>query len=1787
MTKHPRMAGLLAWLPLLFMLQAFGAEKAPPVTIPFDHLSTGFELDGVHRDLSCESCHINAVFKGTPRNCGTCHIQGSPYNATPKTTTHIPSSNNCIACHNTIAFRPDVHFDHREVMGSCVSCHNGVLAEGKGPTHPATSQNCAACHSVLTWNPTTTVDHTQIPLAVAGFCIICHNGTQATGKPANHLVTNLECGDCHLTTTWLGADFDHTGITTGCVSCHDGTKAVGKQGNHMPTTNTCENCHTTGIGTKLPNWTPSIFDHTQMTVTTCATCHSGAVKISTGFVSGQPTTHVPPIPSTIDCGVCHGNTPSAETWTVLAASIATLHSGLSVTNCLMCHAGQSFAGVPAPYIPMSTSGVSPYHAAPLSPPHIPILVGTDCSACHGAAYQTGGFGPATAMSAAKHAFVSTTCNACHDVGKSFYVGSGTGLQLRPADHVSSGDPAMATGDCSGCHTTTDWTSTAMPAGHMPNPANSKCTLCHTTAPTDYTPATLAANPILHTGITGNCGLCHGNTATALTWPNNFTPKDAILAPAHIPYTSGTDCSSCHSTTNFATGGFGSTAMNAAKHAFVPGTCDTCHEAGLNFYPGAALNLQGRPADHVSAGGQQATGDCSGCHNTTDWGSTSLPAGHMPNPGNQTCAVCHIAITSTLSSYATLAGIAVLHTGITGNCAQCHGSPAGQLTFYNNNDNPKAAVLAPSHIPYLSGSDCSSCHASNFAAGGFGSTTMSAAKHAFVPTACDTCHEAGLNFYPGAALNLQGRPADHVSNGGQQATGDCSGCHNTTDWSSNSMPAGHMPNPGNQACAVCHTAIGPTLGSYATLASISVLHTAISTGCAQCHGSPAAQLTFFNNNDNPKAAVLTPAHIPYSNGVDCSNCHTSNYVAGGFGGTAMSAGKHAFVPTTCDTCHEAGLNFYPGAGLNLQGRPPTHVSSPNPASQATGDCSLCHNTTTWTTPTTLPNGHMPIPGTQTCSVCHIGTLTADPNSYAQLATIPVLHTGITTGCAQCHGGSTALTFYNNNDNPKAAASLSPPHIPAFTGEDCSACHKANYVAGGFGPMNMTQATHGGVGSTCNGCHEAALSFYMGAASPALQGRPTDHTGTRAAPADCSGCHTTANWNSGTIPPGHMPNPANNACATCHTAAPANYTTLAANAALHTGISGNCGLCHGGTSALTWYNNFTPKDAVLAPSHIPYLSGTDCASCHAPSTYAAGSFGPMNMTQAKHSFVSTTCATCHEKGLSFYMGAASPALQGRPADHTSGTMLTGDCSGCHTTADWNSNAMPNGHMPNPANTACNTCHTAAPANYTTLAGNAVLHTGITTGCAQCHGGTTALTWYNNFTPKDGVLAPVHIPYNSGTDCGSCHSSSTYAAGTFGPMNMTQAKHSFVSTTCNTCHEKGLSFYMGAANPALQGRPADHTSGTMATGDCSGCHTTANWNSTALPAGHMPNPGNQGCATCHTAAPANYTTLASNAVLHTGISNGCIACHGAPSAAPPVFYLNFTPKDAVLSPVHIPSGTTACESCHAVSFTSFSGTNMSSAKHTLMFAVIGKTCDQCHDAKTLSFYGVNNLTTRPNGHHTGQDCSGCHNTNNWSGGAAAAARTVTAKVSAGVVTARVAAAPAATGISTAAPGVGPAARFGAPAPRLASTSHVGVTASCYSCHNGVLASGKSAAHIASNNVCQNCHITTAWVPARFDHQGVSAACSTCHNGVIAAGKSLKHIVTSQNCSACHGTIAWSAVTFSHLSLSASCTSCHNGATAIGKQPNHPLTTRDCATCHNTQSWTVVVPKAPLTPLLKPRVK
>ncbi len=145
------------------------AAEAPPITVPFDHLTTGLRA---RRRASRSALREPAT---SMRSSKERREIAAPATSTARPSTRrrrrqTTSPARIIARPATTPSRsgPTCTSTTREVMGSCVSCHNGTIAQGEGPTHPATSQDCAACHTVMSWNPPKTVDHTQIPLAVAG-----------------------------------------------------------------------------------------------------------------------------------------------------------------------------------------------------------------------------------------------------------------------------------------------------------------------------------------------------------------------------------------------------------------------------------------------------------------------------------------------------------------------------------------------------------------------------------------------------------------------------------------------------------------------------------------------------------------------------------------------------------------------------------------------------------------------------------------------------------------------------------------------------------------------------------------------------------------------------------------------------------------------------------------------------------------------------------------------------------------------------------------------------------------------------------------------------------------------------------------------------------------------------------------------------------------------------------------------------------------------------------------------------------------------------------------------------------------------------------------------------------------------------------------------------------------------------------------------------------------------------------------------------------------------------------
>lgn len=260
----------------------------------FDHDATRFALDGFHRLVECESCHVQGRFQGTPSDCASCHGGSSVISAGGKNLQHIASSDQCEDCHRSDNWQSVARVDHSQTMGVCEQCHNGVQADGKPADHPVTTAACDTCHVSTSWS-IVTFDHGTITQP----CSTCHNGSTATGKGTDHLTTMAECDTCHSVHAWVPATFDHANVTGSCSTCHDGSRATGKNDGHFVTALECDTCHNT------TNWSTTNYRHDagggypgeHRTPLACEDCHIGNVQTNVWpFPAYQP-----------DCAGCHAN----------------------------------------------------------------------------------------------------------------------------------------------------------------------------------------------------------------------------------------------------------------------------------------------------------------------------------------------------------------------------------------------------------------------------------------------------------------------------------------------------------------------------------------------------------------------------------------------------------------------------------------------------------------------------------------------------------------------------------------------------------------------------------------------------------------------------------------------------------------------------------------------------------------------------------------------------------------------------------------------------------------------------------------------------------------------------------------------------------------------------------------------------------------------------------------------------------------------------------------------------------------------------------------------------------------------------------------------------------------------------------------------------------------------------------------------------------------------------------------------------------------------------------------
>ncbi len=292
----------------------------------FDHSRTKFPLTGLHANVPCTSCHINGKFAGTPTDCASCHI--ADYNKTTNPNhkaSGIPTT--CAVCHSTNGWIPAV-FDHSKtkfpltgvhVTVACTSCHiNGRYAgtptdcaschindynKTTNPNHKAAGfpTDCSICHSTSGWSPAS-FDHSKTKFPLTGkhatlpcvachvngnfnlqtTCVSCHlNDYNGTTDP-NHKAAGFptDCQVCHSTSSWQGAQFDHsktgfplTGahINVPCAKCHI-------NGVYQGTPTDCYSCHKADyLGTNNPNHVAAHFP------TTCATCHTTATWLGAVF----------------------------------------------------------------------------------------------------------------------------------------------------------------------------------------------------------------------------------------------------------------------------------------------------------------------------------------------------------------------------------------------------------------------------------------------------------------------------------------------------------------------------------------------------------------------------------------------------------------------------------------------------------------------------------------------------------------------------------------------------------------------------------------------------------------------------------------------------------------------------------------------------------------------------------------------------------------------------------------------------------------------------------------------------------------------------------------------------------------------------------------------------------------------------------------------------------------------------------------------------------------------------------------------------------------------------------------------------------------------------------------------------------------------------------------------------------------------------------------------------------------------------------------------------------------
>jgi hypothetical protein len=141
-----------------------GAHGALTNLASFDHDCAAFKLTGKHTTVSCASCHVNDVYKGTPHDCAACHAE-------PKV--HLGRfGTGCARCHSTSTWEgatfehsfPLTHGGGGKKRKACAVCHT-----------EANSYQTYTCYGCHRHDPGKTAQkHLRRGVVDIDNCVACH-----------------------------------------------------------------------------------------------------------------------------------------------------------------------------------------------------------------------------------------------------------------------------------------------------------------------------------------------------------------------------------------------------------------------------------------------------------------------------------------------------------------------------------------------------------------------------------------------------------------------------------------------------------------------------------------------------------------------------------------------------------------------------------------------------------------------------------------------------------------------------------------------------------------------------------------------------------------------------------------------------------------------------------------------------------------------------------------------------------------------------------------------------------------------------------------------------------------------------------------------------------------------------------------------------------------------------------------------------------------------------------------------------------------------------------------------------------------------------------------------------------------------------------------------------------------------------------------------------------------------------------------------------------------------------